>query len=385
MKKNVLKIAFLLTLSFNSCDKAELTQDEITQVNKTSSQEAMKQSSMFNYIESINVNNGLNTECENNILIFPSWEVYHLTIEKLDELTENYCNAFDANIPANISDEQYDALCESAGFDEDNILKQFEEDLAFCSLRQKINVAEDAWLDTQSETGPFVGNDPDDDFIDDETERALLNEGHEVIIGDRKKGYVIYKFIDDLGNFYQINNMDLELLQAINNGVVPVGNPNLVINSPKPSDVDCKKEVKEIEMEYGTVNRCKRISKIRKSLTGAIMGDISPSKIKATTKGYKLKKRKWKRRRTNITASINGINLSTSGIIYVECSKEQELLVTKSKKRRRVSVKRKCPELVGGSTSDVSDSWNVIDDKIYSYHQQGSLITNKDYYDMPNN
>lgn len=384
MKKNVLKIAFLLTLSFNSCDKAELTQNEITQANKTSSQETMRQSSMFNYIESINVNNGLNTECENNILIFPSWEKYHLTIEKLDELTEIYCNAFDANIPADISDEEYDALCESAGFDEDNILRQFEEDLAFCSLRQKINVAEDAWLDTQSETGPFVGDDPDDDFIDDETERALLNEGHEVIIGDRKKGYVIYKFIDDLGNFYQINNMDLEVLQSINHGEVPVGNSNLVINSPKPSNAECKKEVKESTTEYGTVNRFKRISKVRKSLSGPgpIPGDISPSKIRATTKGYKLKRGKWKKGRTNITASINGINLSTSGIIYVECSKEQELLITKSKKRRRVSIKRKCPEIF---YNDERDSWNVIDDKIYSYHQQGSLIVNKDYYDMPNN
>lgn len=378
MKKNILKIAFLLTLSFNSCDKAELTQNEITQANKTSSQETMRQSSMFNYIESINVNNGLNTECENNILIFPSWEEYHLTIEKLDELTENYCNAFDANIPANISDEQYDALCESAGFDEDNILRQFEEDLAFCSLRQKINVAEDAWLDTQSETGPFVGNDPDDDFIDDETERALLNEGHEVIIGDRKKGYVIYKFIDDLGNFYQINNMDLELLQAINNGQVPVGNPNLVINSPKPSDDECKQKVKEKEFEENGIYRFKRISKIRKSIDY----EIRYSKIKATTKGYKLKKGKWKRRRTDITASIGAVDSNTNGFIYVECNKEQELLKTKSKKRRRVSVEKKCPDLI--SVNDKLDSWSIIDNKIYSFHQQGNFNVSKDFYDMPN-
>lgn len=382
MNKNVLKIAFLLTLSFYSCDKAELTQNETTQANKFESQETMRQSSMFDYIESINVNNGLNTECENNILIFPSWEKYHQTIDKLDELTENYCDTFDANIPANISDDEYDALCESTGFDEDNILRQFEEDLGFCSLRQKIITAEDAWLDNQSETGPFIGNDPDDDFIDDESERALLNEGHEVIIGDRIKGYIIYKFIDDLGNFYQINNMDLDVLQALNHGEIPEGNPNLIINnSQNPTYDECKKEVKEINMEYGTTNRFKRISKIRKG----VHSPFGPSKIKATTKGYKLKRRKWKRRRTNITASINGIDLSISGIIYVNCSKEQELLVTKSRKRRRVSVSRDCPELNTPIRGDKRDSWNVIDDKIYSYHQQGSLIVNKDYYDMPNN
>lgn len=368
----------MLSLLFNSCDKAELNENEITQANKTGSQETMRQSSMFNYIESINVNNGLNTECENNILIFPSWEEYHLTIEKLDELTENYCNAFDANIPANISDEQYDALCESAGFDEDNILRQFEEDLAFCSLRQKINVAEDAWLDTQSETGPFVGNDPDDDFIDDETERTLLNEGHEVIIGDRKKGYVIYKFIDDLGNFYQINNMDLELLQAINNGQVPVGNPNLVIHSPKPSDDECKQKVKEKEFEENGIYRFKRISKIRKSIDY----EIRYSKIRATTKGYKLKRGKWKRRRTDITASIGAVDSNTNGFIYVECNKEQELLKTKSKKRRRVSVEKKCPDLI--SVNDKLDSWSIIDNKIYSFHKQGNFNVSKDFYDMPN-
>ena len=378
MKKNIFKIAFLLTFSFNSCDKAELNENEIKQANKTGSQETIRQSSMFNYIESINVNNGLNTECENNFLIFPSWEEYHLTIEKLDELTENYCNAFDANIPANISDEQYYALCESAGFDEDNVLRQFEENLAFCSLRQKINVAEDAWLDTQSETGPFVGNDPDDDFIDDETERALLNEGHEVIIGDRKKGYVIYKFIDDLGNFYQINNMDLELLQAINNGQVPVGNPNLVINSTKPSDDECKQKVKEKKFEENGIYRFKRISKIRKSIDY----EIRYSKIRATTKGYKLKKGKWKRRRTDITASIGAVDSNTNGFIYVECNKEQELLKTKSKKRRRVSVEKKCPDLI--SVNDKLDSWSIIDNKIYSFHQQVNFNVSKDFYDMPN-
>ena len=69
---------------------------------------ARRTSSVFDYVESIRIENGV--ECENNILIFPSWEKYHQTIEKLDELVENDCDNFDSSVPVGISDDQYDAL-----------------------------------------------------------------------------------------------------------------------------------------------------------------------------------------------------------------------------------------------------------------------------------
>ena len=97
---------------------------------------------------------------------------------------------------------------------------------------------------------------------------------------------------------------------------------------------------------------------------------------------HKLKKGKWKRRRTDITASIGAVDSNTNGFIYVECNKEQELLKTKSKKRRRVSVEKKCPDLI--SVNDKLASWSIIDNKIYSFHQLVNFNVSKDFYDMPN-
>lgn len=65
MKKNLLKLTILLGLMVVSCDKEELVQEQNV---KNDSSIAQKQSSMFSYIQSIKINNGV--DCENNILIF---------------------------------------------------------------------------------------------------------------------------------------------------------------------------------------------------------------------------------------------------------------------------------------------------------------------------
>lgn len=129
---------------------------------------------MFSYIESTQINNDV--DCENNILIFPTWEKYWETIELLDQMIEDDCDSFDATVPNNITDDQYDALADAAGFDEDNVLRNFEEDLAFCSLRRKIESLENDWLDQQGDGQWDINADPDNHFIDDETERTLLSQ-----------------------------------------------------------------------------------------------------------------------------------------------------------------------------------------------------------------
>lgn len=78
---------------------------------------------MFDYIESTHIDNGV--DCENNILIFPTWDKYWETIEELDGMIENDCDAFDATVPNGTSDDDYDALADAAGFDEDNVLRRF--------------------------------------------------------------------------------------------------------------------------------------------------------------------------------------------------------------------------------------------------------------------
>ncbi|MBS4041666.1 MAG: hypothetical protein KGZ81_13845, partial [Flavobacteriales bacterium] len=210
MKRILLNFSILLGLVVVSCDNADLSQEQNA---KNDNSLMQRQSTMFSYIESTQINNGV--DCENNILIFPTWEKYWETIEVLDQMIENDCDSFDATVPNNITDDQYDALADAAGFDEDNVLRKFEEDLAFCSLRRKIESLENDWLDQQGDGQWDINADPDNHFIDDETERTLLSQNAEVIIGSKERGYVYYKFIDDEGNWIEVHNNDSQAILQV--------------------------------------------------------------------------------------------------------------------------------------------------------------------------
>lgn len=69
MKRILLNFSILLGLVVVSCDNADLSQEQ-NAINDNSL--TQRQSSMFSYIESTQINNGV--DCENNILIFPTWE-----------------------------------------------------------------------------------------------------------------------------------------------------------------------------------------------------------------------------------------------------------------------------------------------------------------------
>lgn len=392
MKKVILSFSILLGFLV-SCEKNDVTQ-ETNLSSESNSTIAQKQSTIITGVESMYINNGLgSTGCANNILIFPTWNSYWATIDQLDQLTENYCNSFDATVPLNITDDQYDVLCTNAGFDEDNMLLKFENDLEFCSLRQKIQTAEDIWLNSLPATGTWDANaDPDNDFIDDITERALLSIGHEVIIGDKKRGYVIYKFTNDDGGFIQINNMDLAALQQINQGVIPTNNPNVIVNTPRKDDApsECKYKVKEVSYEENGDNKIKRISKIRRengvsyASTGNQSTSIFKSKIKAKTKGYKRKNNKWKAKRTWITAGIDGVVPSSNGVGFDTCSTQVSINNVKEKRRRHVKVKETIDTFVG--VLPALHYFTVKDNFLYSLHKQAqTLIINRDFYDMPVN
>ena len=73
MKKIILNSLILIGLLTVSCEKADLLQEQNANNSNTLMQ---KQSSLFDYIESTNIQNGV--ECENNILIFPSSEKFSL-------------------------------------------------------------------------------------------------------------------------------------------------------------------------------------------------------------------------------------------------------------------------------------------------------------------
>ena len=212
-KKVIFIFAAITMISCISYDKDFATAEKSSDDNNTSSM----RSSLNSEVYAMYVNNGSAVACSNNILVFSSWKDYHDAIEKLDNQVELSIDAFDVSInAANLSDDAYDAICESNGFDEDNVLLQFESELDFCSLRKIIAHKEALWLDKQGDGQWNADDDPDNHFIDDESERSLLNEQGEVAIKDDRGNIVIYHFNDDAGNYIEIHNMDINALQQIN-------------------------------------------------------------------------------------------------------------------------------------------------------------------------
>jgi hypothetical protein len=73
MKKIILSLSFLAGLVLVSCESADQSQEQNAN-NDNSLMRRQRQSSMFNYIQSTRIESDVN--CENNILIFPSWRHY---------------------------------------------------------------------------------------------------------------------------------------------------------------------------------------------------------------------------------------------------------------------------------------------------------------------
>lgn len=370
MRKNLLKLTMFFGLMAVSCDKEELLQEQNI---KNDSSIAQKQSSMFSYIQSIKINNGV--DCENNILVFPSWEKLWDTADKLDEMIDYECDMFDATVPNNITDDDYDALADAVGFDEDNVLRAFENDLAFCSLRRKIERLENDWLEIQGDGEWNTNEDPDNHFIFDETERTLFSANTEVIIGETEAEYVYYKLIDDF-NWIEVHNWDLEAIRQISIGVIPINNSNVIVQNivmdeVPETPVECKKHIKIAKYHVNGSNRIKQKSKvINNSWWGA-------KKISALTVGYKKKNGKWKRRRTTITAGITGVSGTNNCVLYQKCGIAFEKHKVKERKRRRVKAKIRGHKYKGESLII-----GVKPQKAYSYHKQGSINLKLDYYDM---
>jgi hypothetical protein len=226
MRKTKIIVAALAGVFMASCTKTNVSGNGHEIINKKT------QSSLFDCIESIKLGNDRN-ECENNILIFPSWNYYNLTIDKLGGLAKDYRDTFKASIPSGLTNEEYHALCAKKGFDEDYIFNSFENDLRFCSLRKRIADGKQA-LDKLQRDGQMDQEDnPDNHFIGDETERALLSEKGEVIIGDKHSGYTYYKLTDDKGGAILVHNEDLEAMVMVSNGRIPKHNTNVEILRPK--------------------------------------------------------------------------------------------------------------------------------------------------------
>lgn len=338
MKKIAIS-TLLATVIFISCDSNFDAKDQDVKNNNSLSQ---RTSTKFGYIESTTIDNGLNSECENNILIFPSLDEYEQTIDLLDDMVDQHCDGFENSSNPNLTDEEYEALSETSGFDEDQPLRDFEEDLAFCSLWSKIYNEETQWLSQQGDGVWNEDEDPDNHFIDEETERVLLNIGSEVMIGDRENGYLIYKFFD--WGYITIANNDTQALVDINTtGVVPLDNPNIVVvrdNNQTQLTVCKGNRSYRNKFSTGSKTRIKIVGKT-KDFKGE-PNALKSSKIKVKTKYYRKKLGVWTRGKTTLTAGVEG-EYKRRGYFqdYNECGQPRYLREFKTRKRSKVKYKHK--------------------------------------------
>lgn len=373
----ILLLSFVMV--FFSCEKSEeVTQNETS---TTMSKAGTPPVSIgYTDVKAWTIANGLPNTCTRNILVFPSWARYNQVIDYLDQQTEIYCDAFDAQW-GNLPDEEYDAKCDLLGFDEDNKLLQLENNFTFCSLRKKLNTLEDAWLDVQGDGDWNASEDPDNHFIDDDTERTLLNEGVEVIIGpisDRPTTYTLYKFNAD-GSYYSMpitttsttnstitNPTILISLQQINNGTYVAGsNPAVKFNPPVviPPTPDC--EDSNAFRQYFATSSNTRISSVDKYSHNTM---VSGPKVKAKTKSYKKKNNGgWKKKRAWITARLATVSGIQCGSGLMPTPEEQ------TKRRKKVKVK--------WNESDLQ-SFNpgMVDDATFGIHKREGVTYNVDLF-----
>ncbi len=338
-------------------------------------------------IKAVNLDNSLATSCQNNILIFPTLEDYEAAIVKLDQQIEDYNDAFDQQT-VGMTDEEADDYAESVGFDENQPLIDFEKDLHFCSLRQHLEELDNAWLDQQGDGDWDLNTSPDEYYIDDETERALLSLGSEFIVGDCKNGYTLYKRYDwgyvsfplnDIGTATDIlttlNNITNPTQQPINIGgatqeqvsqaVEPYKDSGVtVVATVTPSQAGtCHSEIKDKGEHLFSAER--RIMWKHKFKDAHFPNISGQTLMKTFTKSFRKKKGKWKKFKATIFTGFYGKTATAN-----QCNDYGNEQLTGKEKRRKKIKKR---EYILG---DLSVKQNVF----FSVHkQEGNYYQNEVY------
>ncbi|RKF37141.1 hypothetical protein BCY89_05680 [Sphingobacterium siyangense] len=377
--KNLIKAMSIITVSLlYSCSSELETEDMLANLNKNSSQLASRESAceLFSSaiestiipgVKAVNLENGISTSCHNNILIFPTLQDYENSIVKLDQLIDEHNDAFDQQT-ANMTDVEADDYADEIGFDEDLPLVKFEEDLGFCSLRQRIDIMEEEWLSQQGDGAWNLDFNPDSHYIDDETERALLSVASEFIVGNCKIGYTYIKkfdwgtveveindlgslstFIAALNNIVDPSNINGATLAQVSELVNATNSPNKIkikdigavlgaIGQVPPSE--CRDKVKEKDEHI--FNGERRI--IWKHKYGRLLngGGNIVIRAKSITKSYRKKKSKWKKYRATISAGF-------SGSAFFICSTAESLDSNTSKKRKRIKLMKYTDDIAGNN------------------------------------
>lgn len=357
--KNLL-MKFMLIFSalvfFTSCEEEILedSQIHITESNENSKtvsqmcniyQSQSITSTYFDEIRSVNLPfTGISSSLGKNILVLPDITYFYSTVDQLDLMIESHNDAFDI-LTAGMTAEQADDYTDTSGFNEDQPVVDFENQLQFSSLRKIIENQYNTWLNLQGDVFDYT-TDPDNHFIEDETERALLGTRADVILGNCRIGFIYYRFFDwgyvtvpmddfvdamDVINDINLSSGDQSVIEDIikNAGI---GNTH---GGGTPPNIPCSTKLSQYKSFSHSFSNNRKIDgkiKFDKPLFDEWNGN---QKIFVKTKSFRKKNNKWKKFRANIYAGFYG---KVTG--YDNCNVTNLTPEGKSKKRKRLKKKK---------------------------------------------
>ncbi len=201
---------------------------------------------------------------DGDLLNFESAEAVEQVLLCLEDAYDAHQDAFEAEY-GDLSDEEIELIEEEIGFDDYLPLREFENTLGFASLRSKIEIEEEAWLDNEELD---LDNNPDDHFIVDDVTRTIFNESGQLMIA---------------GELVDVNTL------AELNGEEGADSRSSTCKTHKS---------KSAYVNYATNRLMKKKVAIRSYAWGTY--------VKAKTKSYKKKRRRWRKYRRNICAQADG-------------------------------------------------------------------------------
>lgn len=247
--KLILSLVLIILVALQSCEKSSILDTETSAVNDGAN----------------------NLSVENGMLVFSSKEFYLEIYHELDRKNEEFQNKVSKN---SLSDSNESEL----GTTDNKVLKNFEKQHSFFSLRKQIEEKEEIWLNKETLD---LENDPDEHFVNGEVLRTLLNPNAEIKIGNS-----IFKMTES-GIMYEITNSDMEILDNLRNGVFD-DSDKLIKHFKNDSKGYYLNKHRTVQRYY---DDNKKMFKAKVTVTNAPYLRF----IKGTTRSFKKKRNSWKR------------------------------------------------------------------------------------------
>jgi len=360
--------AILLSAGLYSCNN-----DDVTKETEENLQANLQGKSLEANVSSMRIDNGIPSVSSNNILVFESREALEGVFNGMIQEYDKYNEVLDQKIPKDLTDDDLEDFIVKNNLDEDYTLNNFEKKFGFKSLRKTINEAEASWLETQGEVMD-INTDPDNHFIVSDFERTLLNEGSELIIKNKEKKPVIFKYFE--WGHIEISDLKTEILREINQGNIndPQVLESMAANKSflkifwKNKDgliiSGCRRSGKKVEYYYYG-------GKQIKGFTSQNQG-IFDKTLVSKTKGYQWKRGKWRNRKLWVHAGVSGLNRGDWKVNHNCVDVIDGSADWKDLKRYKVEYRQPNPN---------STSMYVTNNSAYSYHSEGGVSFFVDFYD----